>query len=133
MTKYLWVAALLLGMSVVLTSCGPQREQASRSDDIAELGRGFVELLSKGDSATAVQSFDATMKQAMPAEKLAQAWTDLTGQLGAFKEQAGVRTATEQGFEVAYVRCEFERGAADVKVVFDGAKRVSGLWFLPAR
>lgn len=133
MTKYLWVAALSLGISVVLTSCGPQRRQASQSDDIAKLGGEFVELLSKGDSATAVQSFDATMKQAMPAEKLTQAWTGLTGRLGAFKKQAGVRTATEQGFDVAYVRCEFGKGSVEVKVVFDSAKQVSGLWFLPAR
>ena len=133
MTKHLWVVALSLGISVVLTSCAPQRKQASQPDDIAKLAGEFVELLSQADSATAVQSLDATMTQAMPAEKLTQAWTGLTGQLGAFKKQAGVRTATEQGFGVAYVRCEFEKGSVEVKVVFDNAKRVSGLWFLPAR
>jgi hypothetical protein len=133
MTKHLWVVALSLGISVVLTSCAPQRKQASQSDDIAKLGGEFVELLSKGDAATAVQSLDATMKQAMPAEKLTQAWTGLTGQLGAFRKQAGVRTAAEQGFDVTYVRCEFEKGSVEVKVVFDSARRVSGLWFLPAR
>jgi hypothetical protein len=133
MRKYLWLVVLPLVVSGVLTSCAPQQKEASQSADIAKWGAKFVELLSKGDSATAVQRFDATMKQAMSAQKLTQAWTGLTAQLGAFKKQAGTRTATEQGLDVAYVRCEFEKGSIEVKVVFDSAKQVSGLWFLPAR
>lgn len=121
-----------LGVSVLLISCG-QREQAAESGDIAKSAAEFVELLSNGDFTAATERFDAKMKQAMPAGKLAEAWAGLTGQLGAFKKQAGVRTATEQGLDVAYVRCEFERGATDVKVVFNSAKQVGGLWFVPAR
>jgi hypothetical protein len=71
------------------------------------------------------------MKQAMPAQKLREAWSSLTGQFGAFKRQAGVRTAKEQGFDVAYVTCEFEKGSASVKVVWDRAGQVGGLWVVP--
>jgi len=133
MSRRLSVTALsLLAVCLALPSCSP-RGRASQPSAVAEPARQFVALLAKGDFATAAASFDATMKQAMPPDKLGEAWGQLTAKLGAFQRQTGVRTATEQGYDVAYVTCAFASANADVKVVFDGAGQISGLWLLPSR
>jgi len=126
---------MVLVLVVACTVGASCRKQAPppQSSGIAPTAQRLVELLAKGDFTAAVADFDATMQQALPAPKLGETWRSVGAQFGAFKRQAGVRTATEQGFEVAYVTCEFERSKADVKVVFDRAGKIGGLWFLPAQ
>lgn len=128
--RMLSMALCLAIGALCLTSCG-KRQKTAESGGLAERPQQFVDLLAKGDFETAAEGFDAVMTQAMPAQKLQEAWSSLTGQFGAFEKQAGVRTAKEQGFDVAYVTCEFEKGRANIKVVWDSAGEVSGLWFLP--
>jgi len=131
-TRRLLIALMLTAVCIALSSCGA-KEQVSQTGDFAALAKQFVEQLANGDFSAAVQNFDATMKVGMPPEKLKEAWEGLVGQVGALQKQAGVRMAKEQGFDAAYVTCEFERGKVDVKVVFNGAKEISGLWFVPPR
>jgi len=101
--------------------------------DISKPAQQFVSQLAKGDFSNATKSFDATMTQAMPADKLAEAWKSLTTQMGAFQKQLGARSAVEQGFIVAHVKCQFDKGAIDVKVVFNNSQQISGLWFTPSQ
>jgi hypothetical protein len=122
------VVLLVVCLAAGLTGCA--QRQASGTD-VAAPAKGFVELLTKGDFDAATKSFDPTMKQAMSPQQLKNAWTALTTQVGAFQSQVGARTATEQGFDTAYVTCKFAMANVDVKVVFDRQKRISGLWFVP--
>jgi hypothetical protein len=121
---------LLLFACVALSSCA-HRALAPQPAAVEKQARQFVDLLAKGDFATAVASFDPTMKQRLPADKLAGSWKDLIAKAGAFRKQDGVRTAKEQGYDVAYLACEFERATLDVKVVFDQQGQVTGLWMVP--
>lgn len=100
--------------------------------DIADLARSFVELLENEDFAVAFERFDPAMKDAVPEAKLAETWLALKGQVGAFISQSAARVESVQGFEVALVRAEFEATPLDIKVVFDGERRVAGLFFQPA-
>jgi len=47
----------------------------------------FVNLLSNEKFTEAVKYFDRTLKKALPADKLKDAWNSLTGQLGDFRTQ----------------------------------------------
>ncbi len=117
----------------LLVSCGqPQeKEEVSVTSDLTSRATEFVTLLAQEDYANAVKDFDSTMKGAMPPEKLEEAWTSLIGQIGVFKKQVSSREAKEMGFDVVFVTCEFEKTQLDVKVVFNPAKEISGLWFVP--
>jgi hypothetical protein len=42
-----------------------------------------------------------------------------------------VRQVKEQGYNVVYVTCTFEKSQLDIKVVYNDKQEVSGLWFLP--
>ncbi|UCF42875.1 MAG: DUF3887 domain-containing protein, partial [Planctomycetota bacterium] len=108
-----------------------QREQIAQQAGPTVLAGEFVELLVKGNFSAATKNFDATMRQAMPPERLADVWKGLVGQSGVFKEQIGTRTEKTPGFDIVYVTCEFEKGPLDIKVVYDSKRQVSGLWFVP--
>ena len=110
---------------VLLASC------AWGAFDPTASAKTFVTQLSSGDYAGAVKSFDATMKSVMSAEKLSQTWRMLITQAGVFQGQGDTRTAVEQGYQVVYVTCRFEKAVLDTKVVFNNANQISGLWFLP--
>jgi hypothetical protein len=130
--KYL--GFLLVGLCVVmsLVSC-EQKEEVPKAADVTPMAKDFVEMLIQGDYTAAVTKFDATMKEAMPADKLQEAWNSLITQVGPFKQQTGVRQAKEQGYDVVFVMCEFEKAALDIKVVYNSYKQISGLWFVPSQ
>lgn len=120
--------------AIVLASCAKQEARPATSGaGSTPAAKEFVELLATGDFTGATKGFDARMKQGMPPQKLEEAWHSLLAQAGAFKQQVGVRTTKEQGFDCAYVTCEFERDTVDVKVVFDRGGKISGLWFVPPK
>ena len=42
-----------------------------------------------------------------------------------------MRTGKIQGYDLVYVLSKFEKAELECKVVFDGKKQVSGLFFVP--
>jgi len=133
MRKRLIPAALsLVSLAVCLTSCG-RRQEVPGTERLTAPAKQFVELLANDNFTTAFGKLNDTMKQAMPPQQLEGAWRALITQAGQFKRQIGVRTTKEQGFDCVYVTCEFEKKTMDVKVVFDRAQRIGGLWFVPSQ
>lgn len=130
--KYL--VFLLVGLCIVvsLVSC-EQKEEVPKAADVTPMAKDFVEMLVQGNYAEAVKKFDETMREAMPSDKLEEAWNSLIGQVGPFKKQTGVRQAKEQGYDVVFVTCEFEKATLDIKVVYNSYKQISGLWFVPSQ
>ncbi|MBN2620671.1 DUF3887 domain-containing protein [candidate division WOR-3 bacterium] len=114
-------------------ACGV-REQAEviPSIDLTSRAQDFVTMLSQGDYIGCVATFDETMKTGLPEPKLQEAWNTIQIQVGNFEKQIGLRQTREAGYEVVYVTCQFEKGKIDVKVVYNGAEEVTGLWFRPA-
>ena len=133
------MAYVLLTLCIALiVSCGqpqePQeKEEVSVTSALTTEATEFVTMLAQGDYANAVMDFDSTMKTAMPPAKLQEAWTSLIGQVGAFNKQVSTRETKEMGFDVVYVTCDFEKGPLNIKVVFNEAKEISGLWFVPVK
>lgn len=131
------MAYLLLPLCIaLLVSCGqpqePQeKEEISVTSDLTSRATAFVTLLAQEDYANAVKGFDSTMKDAIPPAELQKTWTATLAQVGAFKKQVSTREAKEQGFDIVYVTCDFEKRPLNIKVVFNEAKEISGLWILP--
>jgi len=124
-----FLACLIVMFCVLFIAC--DQGQVAGAPDFTTPGKGFVEMLAKGDYAGAFAKFDATMKDAMPVDQIRAAWESLLAQAGEFQKVIGVRQAKEQGYDVVYVTCDFEKSQLDVKVVYNNKKEVAGLWFLP--
>lgn len=127
------VSFLLLVFLVGSLVCFAQQEEVSKSEELTALAKGFVELLAKEDFPGAVEDFDTTMKKAMPPEKLGEVWKSLIAQVGPFQREISIRAEKAGEYDVVFVTCAFERSTIDVKVVFNGAKQISGLWFVPSQ
>jgi hypothetical protein len=117
-------------MAVVL---GGTYAGAAPSGDLPSAGGQFVGLLVKGDFAGATAQFDATMKAALPEQKLRETWQALQKQAGLFKRQVRTRVETQEGYQIVLVTCQFERVLLDTKVVFDNKRQIAGLFFVPSQ
>ena len=124
---------LAVGFAILFVVCFVACDQGQQAGtlDVTGPGRQFVEMLASGNYAGVFAAFDGTMKSAMPEDKIAEAWQSLQLQVGPFQKIAEVSQKKEQGFDVAYVTCDFEKGKVNVKVVYNANKEVSGLWFVP--
>jgi uncharacterized protein len=121
--------ALLLFCSVA----GAQPNDTSASQPLINKAKAFVSLLAQGDFTAATADFDSTMKAAMPPEKLDETWKTVTAQVGKFKEQAGVRTEKMAQYDIVYIGSIFEQANLDIKVVFDSASKIAGLFIVPSQ
>ncbi len=122
----------IAGLLLLASLPGPGDAEQAGTHDIRNLANEFVSSLEKGNYTQAAALFDATMKGAMPPANLEEAWGALVARNGPLLRKAGVRTERWQQYDLVFVRCEFERSALDIKVVFDGAQQISGLWFVPS-
>ena len=102
------------------------------NETLIALAHTLINQLATGDYAGAEASFDDTMSAQMPSAKLAEVWGQVTAQYGAFKSQGNVQTGAQQGYIVVVTECEFENGNILIRVVFDSADKVAGLFFAPA-
>jgi dienelactone hydrolase len=101
-------------------------------EEIETATRDLVAALVRGDFVGASKGFDATMRSALPPEKLADAWRGVQGQVGAFVAIERVRLEPKGRYWISFARCRFERNEMVIKVVYDGQNQVAGLFFLDA-
>ncbi|MFC1558204.1 DUF3887 domain-containing protein [candidate division KSB1 bacterium] len=121
---------LILVLSVI--SCA-QEKKSINAPELEELAKEFVELLVAEDFNEAAKMFDDKMREALPVEKLQKTWEGLISQMGSFQKELSAEAEEVKGNKLVVVKCQFEKSAIDIRVVFNKAKKVSGLWFAPAK
>ena len=109
------------------------KEVATLDGAFKKRGNAFVDLLAAGKFPDATAQFADVLRNAMPEAKLAELWHQLEGAGGKFLgADPAVRIERNAEFFCVYVPCRWERNRLDLKVVFDLAGKVSGLWIVPA-
>ncbi len=94
--------------------------------------RKLVDQLSKGDFEGAEKGFGPKLWRALPKEKLAEAWKQVTAQAGSLEGVGAVSFEPVGGeYTIAWVACRFAKGPMRVKAVYDLRERLEGLFFLP--
>ncbi len=109
---------------------------AQSSAHVAD-AQAFVSLVAEGSYPAAEATFDATMQQAIPVDKLRQTWEGLVQQYGQFKEQLSATGSQVQQNGVQYqtvvVTCAFEKATLDIHVTYGPDGKVAGLQVTPAK
>ena len=119
---------------VIFWSMGHAQEtDTSKSPELVTAARGFIDLLVKNDFAGGTATFDSTMKAAMPADKLEDAWKSLIGEVGPFKNQGEAHIQKVRQYDVVAITCQFEKSPLDIQVTFDNKKNIAGLFFTPTK
>jgi dienelactone hydrolase len=107
--------------------------QPLQPKDPVAAATAFADAIVRKDFQTATGNYTDAMKGALPAEKLAEVWTGLQGQLGAYKRRISTRTERQGGYDFVFFTSEFERATVDLKVVMDDAGRVAGFFIVPVQ
>ena len=93
----------------------------------------FVKLLDDGDFKSAAENFDGSMTAALQPDKLQEMWKSMTKKFGDFVDIVGTRTEKKSGYDIVFVTCRFENNTFDMKVVFNSAGQIAGLFFVPTQ
>jgi uncharacterized protein len=105
----------------------------SSEDPLISAAQDFIAELQQGDYEAGFARFDDTMKAALPEDKLAELWGQLLDQVGEYQEQVGVRSESQEGYQIIILTTRFAKALLDVRVVFDSQGRIAGLFFAPAQ
>lgn len=124
------LAAYVLSAGALWSGC--QQQAASAPGDSIVAGQQLVELMAKGEFASVVKTFAPNVKQALPADKLKEAWEAAVAQVGAFKQQTGARIEPGPRVNTVVVTCEFEKISLDIRIVFNAAGQVARLNIAPS-
>ncbi|HEX4085041.1 MAG TPA: DUF3887 domain-containing protein [Chthoniobacteraceae bacterium] len=133
------IAALIVGVMIgLLIHFHPPRKPGNipapaPTPDQAVLeqrGVAFVEMLTAGKFPEATQWFDPTMAAGLSAPALGTEWHQLDIG-GKYLGHDAPHLAQEAQYYSVYVPCRWEKNKVDIKVVFNAAGKVSGLWVAP--
>lgn len=89
-----------------------------------------VDMLRQKQFDELTLKFDEDFKPEMPPERLEMSWSHVMAHLGQFKSVKIVVKDPE--FDMVDVTCAFENGDMIVRIAFDPAGKVGGLWMMPA-
>jgi hypothetical protein len=92
--------------------------------------RAITALLQQQHFAEVNAKFTQRMKETMPTDRLQGSWMHVMTHLGAFKNIRSAHKDPET--DMVNVRCDFENGQIIVRLAFNPAGKISGLWMLPA-
>jgi hypothetical protein len=93
----------------------------------------LVDNLIAEDYGAVRRNFSEQMKQTVSEEQIAQVWSSVVQQLGSYRSQGPPQLIKDQGFDAVVIRCQMERGAVTVEVVYDNQDKIGGLWVRPAQ
>jgi|GEM_PF-878376 len=127
---------MLLCIGVAVVGCGQKQSEIQNvpiKQENIDNANLFVDLLEQKDFGSAAALFDEEMSKLMPASKLQQTWEDLNKQMGDFEKKLEIKTEIQKEYEIAHVISQFKKVKLDIKVVFNQAGKISGLWFQPAK
>ncbi len=94
--------------------------------EVEDQARALVDRLAHADFAAATTTFDASMKAALPPDKLRETWNVLSWQSGAFAEVRKVELVRS----AVLLTSRFGETEVVIKVVYDLRDHVAGLHFL---
>jgi dienelactone hydrolase len=125
----------LVALTIALpaaSASGAQGIPVNVDDRYSATAERFVRRLQSGDFAAASSQVSSSVPAgAMSADRLAQIWAQLTGQLGTLTALEAPRSIAEGHRHVANLRARFARSEVTVRVVLDAEARVAGLWITP--
>ncbi len=119
--KKLFLSMLLCMISILAFS------QDSKNVEISKL---VVNSFQKNEYSKILETFDQTMKTALPVEKLKEVWDQLNAQCGKFQSFSDITSGKIQNYDVTYTLCHFEKLNLKMKTVFNSDHQIAGLFFI---
>ena len=115
--------------TALLTGCGAGKlPDGMEKDALLAAGHAVIEALDAGEYDLVVEGMDDTMKAALPADKLAEAWEPVAEKVGAFTAYSDEAVTGKDGWGVAVIAAKYESGSVQFTLSFDSEMRLGGLY-----
>ncbi len=102
--------------------------QDATEEPVVTQAQAVLDLLLNGDYAGVFDQFSPEVQAAFSADQLEEAWGQILGQVGAYQSLLGTRYEAETNTGV--LQLEFELFQLDLRLTFDTAGKISGLYFV---
>ena len=116
---------------LIILVCSFSTTIFSQENKNVEISKVVINCFQKNEYSKIVESFDQTMKSALPAEKLKLVWEDLNTKCGKFGKYSEITTGKIQNYDVTYILCHFANVNLKMKTVFNDKGEIAGLFFIP--
>jgi hypothetical protein len=128
------IAGLLVTPSAVKAPAPAAVPAATPAQRFTKVVNKLIQAINSNDSAAIQASLDATMQQALPADKATPFFGGLVSAFGMLKQAGAPQVAaTPAGTgPTAIVRVTAERGAWDFKITLDAADKIASLEVTPS-
>ncbi len=120
--------ALALALMAALLAANPSG--ATQPLTVEDTARQTILALREGRFTEVADRFDERMRQALPPDRLAAIWKQLTAQVGSLQRIGTVTTQEQGSTTIASVTCVFRDAPLLAQLAFDDQGRISGLHFL---
>lgn len=108
-------------------AAAPPDDAALREERVAAL----LDAFAQGRDDDVGAHFDARLRAGLPPARLSDVRAALAAQLGEVRGRGPVRHGCSEGVATVWQRLDYERGALDARVAFDGEGRISGFFLVP--
>ena len=98
--------------------------------EAAELARAVIDDLAQARWADVSARFDATMRDGLPDDGLAEAWAHIESLAGTYRGHADTDTVRVGDFTVTDTPLSFEAGAFVARITFRDDRTIAGLYIL---
>lgn len=134
MKRWHGILALLLVFCLLLPmGCGKSTEAPRDMEPYYDRAETVLTAFCEEDYGAITALFDATMQQTLGTERLAEAYEGIKKTKGAFVKEVARASEVQEDYVVVVLTCLHENGYLDLRVVFDGEKRISGLQLLESK
>lgn len=118
-------------VGLLVSSCSPKaQEPESKSQFELSTSVTYAEDIVNDQHASASTFEDNAMTSQLTEARLSEITKALHATYGDVVSKSSPTLKVIQGYDVVYVPYTFQRGSQDVKIVFDGMRKVSGLYFV---
>jgi uncharacterized protein len=123
------VIASMLSWALLLGAASPAA--SAPVTDTAASARALVADLVAERFDDVEMRFDSTMRGVMPAAKAKALWASILAEVGRYKAIKSTRSDRTGGYGIEFLTCAFEKSDLTLKIAYDAAGKVAGLFVLP--
>jgi hypothetical protein len=123
--------AVLTAIFISQTSFSLKVNSFSDEDNRKKIAQTLLDDLINERYEDVTKAFHASLKTALPVEKISEVWKQVISINGPFEKVLSVNTGTDKGFDQIKMRCHFEKENATVETTFNEDDKIVGLFIKP--
>ncbi|GAB4292038.1 MAG: hypothetical protein Fur0025_27490 [Oscillatoriaceae cyanobacterium] len=108
---------------VAIGQASPSPQIIAQAEAREKIAAEFIDLLVKGDTRSALEKYDSTVRENISLQSLGDMWGDLINETGPFEKTTGIRSEAN----LVIVSCEFEKSKRDLLIIFNDSNNIVGL------